>query len=132
MESDIAIGRQGGALFGFAQSRLDPFADQFDLGLRERSVAQRHPLVLVFIRDCVEKDTGGGAPGNQDRAGAASLYGCVVGTEVDASLGLVLAMALHAVLAEDGLDLVVVGDDGAMGRDRGQNQGQIQVPHVSG
>ena len=62
------------------------------------------------MRDSLVKLALVGIPADEHGAIAAALHRSIIGRQVEVSLHLVGVMALEALVAEDGQDLVLVGD----------------------
>lgn len=133
LEAGIALGHEGFAAGGFAQAALDPLADELGLGGWDGGFFGRHALGIVLGSDGFVEQALAGATGDDGLVSAAAFEdGGEIG-EIEVGLLLVIAMAFEAVLAEDGLDVLVVGDDGIGGvRGCEQNWDEQKGAHVFG
>jgi hypothetical protein len=94
---------------------LDPLTDEFDVWGGQRRFFRRHALGVVFGGDGLEEQTLARTACDDRLVTAAAFeHGSEVG-EVQVGLLLVFAVTFEAMLAEDGLDVLIVGDDGISG-----------------
>ena len=99
----LRCGRPGG--HGPFRTLIDPGADEGRLLGGERFFVQRHPVFVAFAEDALDDVALRAVAGHEQGAGGAALQRQVADVQAEFAAALLLAVALEALLAKDGLDL---------------------------